>query len=511
MAFGVSANRSLASRGPSPGFRFALYAIMSVTLMFLDQRGEWLRDVRYVLQAAAYPIQLAVSSPSAAFRWMSESFQTRDALRAENAQLLTRQRQLEIRTARYDALARENAELRGLRDALPPVADKWLVAEVVNVQPNSLRQSVLLNRGTRNGVFKSQAVLDDYGLIGQTTHVGPWSAEVILITDPEHEVPVEIERTGMRTIAAGTGTGLALPYLPANADVKTGDLLITSGLGGVFPQGYPVARVTGVQRDAVQPLAQVRAQPLARMDRVREVMLVWFREAHPAAPGSTTGADLATGDAKAQPQAAPPKPKPAAPATPATGPENAAPKPGATPGTSPAKPPTGAPASGGALAKPSGTSAPNVAPASGGTPAKPNGAAAPSATAPRSSEPASSPTPNPQSAPPPSTTSPDTAKAGEEVPASVAPLARASSGAAPGSPARASSATGAPSSSAQAAAPHATISSSEWARAAMASSKGAHSAAARSAARAATKTPATAGAHRTSAKQPESTTHGVQR
>src|SRR5690349_4923035 len=250
---------------------------MSVTLMFLDQRGEWLRDVRYVLQAAAYPIQLAVSSPSAAWRWMSESVQTRDALRIENEQLRTRQRQLEIRTQRYDALARENAELRGLRDALPPVADKWLIAEVVNVQPNSLRQSVLLNRGTRNGVFKSQAVLDDYGLIGQTTHVGPWSAEVILITDPEHEVPVQIERTGMRTIAAGTGTGLALPYLPANADVKSGDLLITSGLGGVFPQGYPVARVTGVQRDAVQPLAQVRAQPLARMDRVREVMLVWFR------------------------------------------------------------------------------------------------------------------------------------------------------------------------------------------------------------------------------------------
>jgi rod shape-determining protein MreC len=387
MAFGVSANRSLASRGPSPGFRFALYAIMSVTLMFLDQRGEWLRDVRYVLQAAAYPIQLAVSSPSAAWRWMSESVQTRDALRLENEQLRTRQRQLEIRTARYDALARENAELRGLRDALPPVADKWLVAEVVNVQPNSLRQSVLLNRGTRNGVFKSQAVLDDYGLIGQTTHVGPWSAEVILITDPEHEVPVQIERTGMRTIAAGTGDGLALPYLPANADVKAGDLLITSGLGGVFPQGYPVARVTGVQKDAVQPLAQVHAQPLAHLDRMREVMLVWFRPEHPAAPGSTTGADLTAGDPKAQPQAAPTKPKPAASPAPDTGPESASPKPATSPATpriSPAKPPSGAPAS-------------------GGTPAKPSGATAPGTAAPKPREPATS-------APPPSTTSPDPAR-----------------------------------------------------------------------------------------------------
>ena len=111
-------------------------------------------------------------------------------------------------------------------------------------------------------------MLDDAGCIGQTTHVGPWSAEVILITDPEHAVPVRIERTGLRTIAVGAGdTGsLALPYLPANADVKAGDLLVTSGLGGVFPAGYPVARVTEVHRDAVQPLAQVRAAPLAHVD-----------------------------------------------------------------------------------------------------------------------------------------------------------------------------------------------------------------------------------------------------
>jgi rod shape-determining protein MreC len=317
MAFGVSANRSLASRGPSPGFRFTLYAIMSVTLMFLDQRGQWLAEVRYILQGAAYPIQLAVSSPSAAWKWLRESAQTRDTLRVENAALRARTRELEMQAMRYDALARENAELRGLRAALPPVAEKWMIAEVMNVEPNSLRQSVLLNVGKSNGVFKSQTVMDDYGLLGQTTHVGPWSCEVILITDPEHAVPVQIERTGVRTIAVGTGSGLALPYLPSNADVKSGDLLITSGLGGVFPQGYPVARVVGVTRDAVQPLAQVRAAPLARIDRAREVMLVWFRPVHPASPGTTTGADLKQGDAKVQPRGVPPKPvvAPAAPAS----------------------------------------------------------------------------------------------------------------------------------------------------------------------------------------------------
>jgi rod shape-determining protein MreC len=315
-AFGTGGIRSQ-GRGPSLGFRFTLYAILSIVVMFLDQRHGWLEQARFVLQAAAYPVQLAVSSPSAAYGWLRESFETRDALRAENERLRRQQRELELRSMRYDALARENGELRGLRDALPPVADRWLAAEVVNIQTDSLRQRILINRGTSNGVFKAQAVLDGKGIIGQTTHVGPWSAEVILITDPEHAIPVQVERTGLRTIAVGAGdtASLALPYLPGNADVKPGDLLVTSGLGGVFPAGYPVARVSEVHRDAVQPLAQVRATPFADVDTDSEVMLVWFRPDHPAAPASTSGADLPAGNKSLQPQPTPPPhPKAAAPA-----------------------------------------------------------------------------------------------------------------------------------------------------------------------------------------------------
>ncbi len=278
--------------------------------MFLDQRRGWLEQARYYLSAAAYPLQLAVNSPTAAWRWTEQIFETRATLEAENAVLRQRDRALELRSQRFEALARENGELRGLRDALPPVADHWIVAEVVNVELNSLRQRVLINRGARNGIFKGQAVMDSQGLLGQTMHVGPWSAEVILLTDPEHAVPVQIERTGVRTIAVGTGDNqsLALPYLQANADVKPGDLLVTSGLGGVFPQGYPVARVTEVRHDAVQPSAQVRAKPLAQLDKLHEVMLVWFRPDHPAAPiglagGSTIGSNLTTGNPDFQPQA----------------------------------------------------------------------------------------------------------------------------------------------------------------------------------------------------------------
>ena len=171
---------------------------------------------------------------------------------------------------RFEALARENAQLRGLRDALPPVADHWMAAEVIlDMKPNDPGQRLLINRGAHNGVFKGQAVMDNYGVLGQTTRVGPWSAEVILVTDPEHAIPVEIERTGVHTIAVGTGDpdSLTLRYLPGNADVKTGDLLLTSGLGGVFPQGYPVARIAEVRHDAVQPLAQFSATPLAMCRR----------------------------------------------------------------------------------------------------------------------------------------------------------------------------------------------------------------------------------------------------
>jgi rod shape-determining protein MreC len=317
--------------------------------MFLDQRHGWMEKARLGLSIAAYPIQRAVSSPSSVWSWLQESFQSRDELRAENERLKTQDRALALRAMRFDALERENAELRGLRDGLPPLVDHWIAAEIMS-EVSSLRQRVIINRGSSNGVFKGQSVLDDKGVIGQITHVGLLSSEVILITDPEHDIPVQIERTGLRTIAVGANdsASLALPFLPGNADIKPGDTLITSGLGGVFPAGYPVAKVAEVHRDAVQPLAQVRATPFADIDTDREVTLVWFREDNPAAPTppTTPAGDLRTGNSKLQPQPAPPpRPKPAPPTAtpPAPSPTQPQTAPGTTrPAGTPTPPPAGA-------------------------------------------------------------------------------------------------------------------------------------------------------------------------
>lgn len=251
---------------------------------------------------------------------------------------------------RYDALAQENAALLGLRHSLPPVARRWLPAEIVNIQLDDLRQRVLIDRGSINGVLPGQAVLDDDGVVGQTLHVGPWSAEVILITDPEHALPVAIERTGLRTIAVGAGdaTSLALPYLPANADVRAGDVLVTSGLGGVFPAGYPVAKVTEVHKDAVQPLAHVRAAPFAHLETDREVMLIWFRHDTPAAPLTEKHGELTSGERGIRPLAVAQKapaggaaPPPSPPSAKEKKPDAARTKPDAArtkPGASGAKP-----------------------------------------------------------------------------------------------------------------------------------------------------------------------------
>jgi rod shape-determining protein MreC len=284
--FGTSIGRPIYGRGPSPGLRFTVYALLSLTLMNLDQRARWSERIRYGLEAAAYPVQIAVNSPLVAWHWLTDSFATRSMLRGENQRLHEQVLALQLGQLRLRALEQENEQLRELHAKMPPLVKKWQVAEVIGVDAGTLRQRLIINRGANQGVQVNQPVVDGSGIVGQVAHVGPWSAEVILITDPEHAIPVQVERNGLRTIAVGSGNAeeLLLPYLAVNSDVRRDDVLLSSGLGGVFPAGYPVGRISGVHREANQLLAQVRAAPQARLDRAREVMLVEFEPANPAAP-----------------------------------------------------------------------------------------------------------------------------------------------------------------------------------------------------------------------------------
>jgi rod shape-determining protein MreC len=285
--FGTEVDRPLYGRGPSPGLRFTVYAILAVVLMYYDQHGHWEQRLRYLLEAAAYPVQVVVNSPSAAWRSLTENFQGREQLRAENEQLKAHERELELQLMREAALEQENAELRGLRASmLPSLIKSSILAEIISVETDPLRQRIVINKGARDGVSLNQAVVDGTGILGQVSRLGPWSAEIILVTDPEHAIPVEITRNSLRSIAVGSGNSgeLLLPYLAVNSDVKSGDLLVSSGLGGVFPAGLPVARISGVRRESNQLLAQVRAQPLASIERDREVILLEFESTHPDAP-----------------------------------------------------------------------------------------------------------------------------------------------------------------------------------------------------------------------------------
>jgi rod shape-determining protein MreC len=324
--FGSGGSRIGGGRGPSFGFRFFCYALLCVVLMFYDRKGGWLDTARYGLQAAVYPLQLAVNSPSAAWRWMQESFTTREALQKEVDTLRNQLRDQQLMTLRQAALESENATLRGLTTAMPEVIEKRLIGEVINVEVSTLRQRLLVNRGGNSGVHKAQPVITGEGVLGQVYRIGPFSSEIILITDSEHALPVQVLRSGVRSIALGTGraTALELPYVPQNYDVKVGDVLVTSGLDGVFPFGLPVARITKVERDPTQPLAQIYAAPLARIEADREVLFIWARPGHPAAPAAPEAPAVE-------------EPKPAAPAQPAPKPARK-PAPQPTPVPTPAAP-----------------------------------------------------------------------------------------------------------------------------------------------------------------------------
>lgn len=290
-------SRPIIGRGPPLAASFLTLSVASIALMVADKRYDQLTTVREWLSAAAYPVQVAVDAPFRAWDWISGSFADRGRLRQENLELTARLRLANLQLQRFAALEDENRRLRDMRENSAGVADRVLVASILNVDLDPFRHRVLLDKGAADGVFKGQAVLDAEGIFGQVSQVHAKTAEVILISDAEHAIPVQSNRSGLRTIAVGTGDSnqLSLPFVTVEAELRVGDLLISTGIGGVFPSGYPVAEVTRVDRTAAATFALVEARPTARLDRDREVLLVWFDT--PVTP-ATESVDTAAAEAQ---------------------------------------------------------------------------------------------------------------------------------------------------------------------------------------------------------------------
>ena len=299
--------------------RTVLYGLIALGLIYVDKRYDHLGKIRQYLSVVAYPIQVAVASPFQGWAWFRESVTTRDTLRADKTKLEQDLRVAQFKLQRYEAMEAENIRLRALRDNTAGVAARFVVGRIVQVDLDAFRDRVLVDKGARDGVFIGQAVLDAGGVFGQVTRVGQLTSEVILVSDSTHAIPVQVNRNGLRTIAVGTGDSgvMKLPYLSTSTDIVKGDLLVTSGLGGGFPQGYPVGVVSEVKRDPAQSLADVSVRPAAALDRARELLFVWLKEADVAAvpiPDAKPASPVVQPPAASQPKPVPPKPVQSTPA-----------------------------------------------------------------------------------------------------------------------------------------------------------------------------------------------------
>jgi len=283
-------NVGLMGRGNVPlGLRFLLISIVSASLMLLDHREEHLSRIRQAFSLIVYPIQVGVDLPFAGWRLVSRAVTDQSALLEENSQLRSERLAVDVRLQRLAALEAENDRLRAMLDSSARLSDRVLVVEILAVDLDPYRQRFTINRGLNDGVYIGQALLDAEGVVGQIVRVELMTSEVVLISDADHALPVAINRNGLRTIVVGTGDSsrLRLPYLTNSADIEPGDLLMSSGLGGIFPSGYPVGRVLEVHRRPGQSFAEVIAEPAAQLDRDREVLLVWTADDAAEVRGAT--------------------------------------------------------------------------------------------------------------------------------------------------------------------------------------------------------------------------------
>ena len=264
-------------RAPSSLTRLILLSALSVVLMMLDHRGHHLEKIRAGLNTLAYPIQVIAAAPAYIGHGIADFFTTRGTLRADNEKLLAEQQLLLARQQQFDALEAENERLRRMLGSAAQIADKAVAADLVEVSSEPFTRKVVVAKGSQDGVYLGQPVIDANGIMGQVTQVAVNVSRVTLITDAGHAIPVLDNRSGLRALVFGTGDQdtVKVPYLTANADIKEGDLLVSSGMGGTFPPGYPVAAVSKIVNDPNESFLSITAVPAAHLNHGKQVLLIW--------------------------------------------------------------------------------------------------------------------------------------------------------------------------------------------------------------------------------------------
>ena len=263
-------------RGPSPLVRLAFFALLSLVLLFADTRYRYLENIRHVVGTLLYPLQVMVQLPGEALAYVGSYFSSQRALSDDNAGLKQRLLSEGPAVQGYSALEQENARLRALLAVEQRFHSAAIAAEVTYSGRDPFTQKIFVDKGEVAGVVPGQAVIDELGVVGQVTRVFPYTSEVTLVTDKDHAVPVRVERSGVRSVMYGAGTGRLpeLRFLSPNAEIQPGDRLVTSGIDGTYPAGLAVAQVASVERETGQMFARVTCRPLAGVERSSLVLIL---------------------------------------------------------------------------------------------------------------------------------------------------------------------------------------------------------------------------------------------
>ncbi|MFC3123028.1 rod shape-determining protein MreC [Agaribacter flavus] len=270
-------------RGPSLLTRFILILVFSIIAMIVDTKVDSVKTLRTYLTSFVSPLQYIADMPGELLNWSASRFTSRQKMLDENELLTAQITLLNGELQRLAALQQENNKLRNLLDAPVRVNMHKMIAELMSIDNNPYSHQIVINKGTLNDVYLGQAILDDNGVVGQVVEVGTTNSRVLLISDATHAIPVRISRNNVRLVASGKGelNELKLQHVPHSAEVQEGDLLISSGLGNVFPEGYPVGTIEKIVRDESQPFADVTIKPAARLDRLKYLLLLWPDEKAP--------------------------------------------------------------------------------------------------------------------------------------------------------------------------------------------------------------------------------------